>query len=402
MNSLLFTWPLWLLLAWCLVILVIVWVFRRPLLDAWHEPVLAEPVLIIESDDWGPGPAYQCDALAALERCLSAVTDHSGHSACITLGLTLSVPDAVRLRADDGHHYHARWLDDPAFTGQLAALRAGIEHGVFDPQLHGSAHYWPPALLLAAQDDPAVRDWLLGESHETEQLPGALQSRWTDASILPSRPLDSELQRTAVHEEVDAYRRIFGRDPYVVVPPTFVWNAGVEQAWADAGVRCVITPGRRYTQRNAQGQPDTVDRVMHNAGQGAGAIRYLVRDLYFEPSLGHRAESTLDAMVRQLALGRPCLLEMHRFNFTESHRDNSLAELARLLQLSLQRFPQLRFLSSEELDQVYRNGSDMVEQGWKQRLPVMLERMLCIPRFSRLARLSGLVLPLRLLQRGLV
>jgi len=46
--------------AWlfaCAAVLAIA--FRRELADAWREPVLAAPVLIVESDDWGYGPLEQ-------------------------------------------------------------------------------------------------------------------------------------------------------------------------------------------------------------------------------------------------------------------------------------------------------------------------------------------------------
>jgi hypothetical protein len=36
-----------------------------PVRAAWREPVLRHPVLIIESDDWGPGPAQQAKPSAA-------------------------------------------------------------------------------------------------------------------------------------------------------------------------------------------------------------------------------------------------------------------------------------------------------------------------------------------------
>ena len=389
-----------LLLAWCLGLILLIGIFHRPVLAAWREPVLAAPVLVIESDDWGPGPDFQCRALRELTACLSAVRDNTGHPACMTLGLTLSVPDEEFLRETACREYRARWIDHPQFTCILNAVRGGIEAGCFSPQLHGSAHYWPSALLTAAQQDAGVRAWLEGSEHETERLPDHLQSRWTDASTLPSRALNAEAQLAAVAEEVTAYTRILDEPPAVVVPPTFLWNAEVEAAWAGQGVRCVITPGCRYTRRDAEGRPAGIDRRCHNAEIATGGIRYLVRDVYFEPVLGQRADDALAAMAERVALGRPCLLETHRFNFTDEHRHASLVELERLLTLARERFPGLRFLSSEQLDRYYRAGGGLHEPPGLSRLVVRLKRLLRIPRFGRLARFAGLGLSVRLLERA--
>ncbi|MBM3747375.1 MAG: hypothetical protein FJW34_16440, partial [Acidobacteria bacterium] len=62
----------WLLLAPPLVWAALILLYLRPLRAAWREPTLRHPVLIVESDDWGPGPTAHATALrkiaAGLER----------------------------------------------------------------------------------------------------------------------------------------------------------------------------------------------------------------------------------------------------------------------------------------------------------------------------------------------
>ena len=57
---------LWLLVSGAMMFLYA----RREIIANWHEPVLRRPVLIIESDDWGPGPASQAGVLADISRLL--------------------------------------------------------------------------------------------------------------------------------------------------------------------------------------------------------------------------------------------------------------------------------------------------------------------------------------------
>jgi len=378
---------LWMLLGSAFLAIL----YRRPLIALWREPVLRNPVLIVESDDWGPGPAHHADALERLSACLAKHRDCTGHPAVMTLGVTLSVPDAITISRCNASDYAALWLDAEPFAAHLKAMLAGRDRNVFAPQLHGAAHYWPPALMHAAAEHEEVCTWLTTPaSLETESLPSALQSRWTDASRLPSVSLSEGATRLAVSEEAEAYVRILGEPPRVAVPPTFIWNRTVERAWAEAGIHCVITPGRRYEARNEAGDLIGPNMPIRNGERGEGGMIYLVRDAYFEPAYGHRAERALAALATKLTQGRPCLLETHRFNFTGRQADAAVAEVDRLLTQALARFPDLRFSSCAELAEQFRHGGDWLEQGFARRYSAWFARLRALSRFWKLARLSGL------------
>ena len=224
--------------------------YRRDLWALWREPMLRDPVMIIESDDWGAGPvAAQATALNRLAEVLSRYRDQNGRHPVMTLALVLAVPDGRAISLDG--QYHRLQLDDPLFAPVLQAIERGRAAGVFALQLHGMEHYWPAALM--ASSDPAVKAWLTAEPPgTTEKLPSPLQSRWVDAAVLPSRPLEPAVVEAAVKEETGLYQCLFGEPPRVAVPPTFVWTETVERAWARAGVECVVTPGLRSACRNAE------------------------------------------------------------------------------------------------------------------------------------------------------
>ena len=152
--------------------------------------------MIIESDDWGAGPVEaQAAALNRLVDVLSRHRDQNGRHPVMTLALVLAVPDGRAIRQDG--QYHRRLLDDPLFEPVRQAIERGRAAGVFALQLHGLEHYWPAGLM--ASTDPAVRAWLTAETPgTTEKLPSHLQSRWVDASVLPSRPLDQSTVEAAV------------------------------------------------------------------------------------------------------------------------------------------------------------------------------------------------------------
>jgi hypothetical protein len=393
-------------LALVLAMVLLLWVgtllaFAAPLAARWREPVLKHPVLIIESDDWGAGPLCQADALARLSAMLQRIHDLRGRPAGMTLGVVLEVPDGMRIAAASCTEYHALPLADARFDGVRAAMQAGIQAGVFAPQLHGQCHFWPPAVMAAAQSDASVHAWLTApEPTATEDLPAPLQSRWIDASALPSRALTAEAIRHAVAEETAGYRAVFGRAPQVAVATTFIWSDAVEAAWARAGVEVVITPGRRATCRNGAGQPDCVDATMLSGKLSPAGQTYLVRDVYFEPALGHAPQRLADGLVARARQGRACLAETHRFNFLPSE-DASLATLEAALNAALAACPHVRFLFPLELARALQTRDPAwVETRLMPRLTAWRARLDEIPRFHRAAQLSGLALPLAWLERS--
>ena len=82
------------LVAWAAVL----WAYRDSLRRLWREPMLRDPVVIIESDDWGPGPADHVEALTAVIDTLKAFQDSAGRHPVMTIGLLLGIPDAAALR----------------------------------------------------------------------------------------------------------------------------------------------------------------------------------------------------------------------------------------------------------------------------------------------------------------
>lgn len=368
---------------------------RRELIAAWREPVLRRPVLIIESDDWGAGPARQADALREIASLLAEFSDDKGNPPVMTLGMVLASADGEKTVASG--NYQRQTISPETHKALLDTIHEGVARGVFSTQLHGLEHYWPEALMTASNAEAAVKSWLLrAPEAPIEDLPSPLQSRWVDASILPACSLACAEVESAAHQEIDAYQLIFGEVPRVVVPPTFIWNESVEQAWADAGVEVVITPGRRFETRDEQGKPAGGKETIFNGQIGKNGILYLVRDVYFEPSIGHTAAQALLAFEIKTRNGRPVLFETHRFNFLgqEQQRTRALAALRELLTRVLENHPRLSFLSTEKLAQILRHRDpEWVEQEPGCRLHVWLNRLGDFTRLRKLAWLSGLIVP---------
>ena len=369
----------------------------RGIVAAWREPVLCVPILIIESDDWGAGMHAQAGALRNIADVLMCFSDCDGRRPVMTLGMILATVDGEKTLSRGS--YHRQMISMQTHSPLLNAIRRGVEEGVFSVQLHGMEHFWPAALLKASKQDDAVKAWLAHSPEvQTEDLPSPLQSRWVDASVLPARRLSIAAVKQAVQEEVCAFENIFGTVPSVAVPPTFVWNKDVESAWAKTGVGVIVTPGCRYETRDEEGQPAGKGKAIYNGQSGENGIVYLVRDAYFEPSFGHTARQALAALSAKTSQGRPTLFEMHRFNFLGTEEKSALDELEQLLRRSLSEFPNLAFLSSGKLAEIFKNRDpEWLELRLRRRLHIWLTRLGELPRLRKLAWLTGWIVPAGLL-----
>jgi len=390
----------WLLpLLWIVVTASVLICYRIDIYRMWREPVLRFPIMVIESDDWGAGPAEQAAALDDIAALLGRFHDSSGQVPVMSLAVVLSVPDG-QANGINNRSFKRTCLDAPPHELVLDALLRGQSEGAFSLQLHGSEHFWPETLLGSV--DPAVRSWLSqSQLAWTEQLPSRLQSRWTDASSLPSRSLAKGAIDRAVREEVEIYKRVFGCTPSIVVPPTFIWTLDVERAWAANGIECIVTPGYRYTHLAADGS-HVADGTRFANGDYSGSVTYVVRYDYFEPARGRDAAYALRSLRRASLEGRPCILENHRANFcmVPGVRKNSLDELERLIDGAMSLMPNIRFFSSHRLLSVLKSKDPQwIALRFQERFPFFWYRLRHAGRLWKLLKLSGLALPGELLMR---
>ncbi|RMF78472.1 MAG: glycosyl hydrolase [Nitrospirae bacterium] len=386
-------------LAWLLAGAILFLAFQRArVLHYWREPMVAAPVLVVESDDWGPGFPGQAEALARLRRLLRSHRDRHGRGAVMTLGVLLAAPDRRAMGAGDPLVYRAVTLEDRRYAALRAEMAQGVAEGVFSLQLHGREHFWPPALVARARTEAEVRRWLTDPGEpEIYALAPYLQSRWIDAAALPSRPLPRADLEQAVREEAALYRDLFGTAPRVVVPPTFVWPEALEEIWARAGVEVLVTPGTRYTGRGAAGELVSDGSVLCNGDRLGGGLVAAVRNGYYEPSLGHGREEALRAFEENLRCGRPTLLESHAFNYVGEAAASGMQGLARLLEELLERHPNLRFLSTLALmrELMAQDGNRHLPLG--RRLAFLAARLLAVWQLHRWRLFTGASLWLRLL-----
>ena len=380
---------------------VLLW-FGQDLLARWREPAFIQPIVIFESDDWGAGPIAQEKPLRDIVAILSQHTNAFGEHPVMTLGIILAALAGKHRACAATEDLPLLFLTDESMSAVLDAIREGNQRKVLSLQLHGFTHFNPAALTLAYKMNPQIA--LLLNSIEqpwTEQLPGALQSAWINGSSLPSTELAESEVHLIAQREGKLWKELFGVPPKIGVPTTFIWNEKVELAWAELGVQVLVTPGARYQSRDADGKPSGIDRKILNGQKGPSGLDYVVRNLYFEPSLGHSIDQLIKDITEQSRAYRPALIEIHRFNFCGPRAHPEALEI---LRTTVQRLsavmPSARYMSTERLAEIMADGdSTLIATSPRVRLMAMFNRAREIPRLLKIARITGLALPLWIMQR---
>ncbi len=386
-----------------ITLLIILIIYASDIKKLLAEPMLRYPIVIFESDDWGVGPLKQEAALEKISLLLSRFNDSVGNHPVMTLGLILAEPDTDKIKASHDKKYHKKTLANKRYGHLLKIINQGREQGIYTLQLHGMEHFWPASIMQSYSTQLQVKQWLLNTEKQSEGLPSELQSRWVDSSTLPSTNHNVDEINNAIDEEISLYTKLFGNPPKVIVPPTFVWTDAVSLAYSKHNIEALITPGRQGIGRDAQAKLIYNDKTFYNGEESAEGLLFLVRNNYFEPSLGHKAKTVIQAIHEKTQCARPALLEIHRFNFINQQTDcnASLQELEILLQIIQTDVTDIRFISTEQLTTILKLANQGKPSGFivsssMQRFKIAIARIKLFLQFKRIAKYSGINLLLKL------
>ena len=388
-----------------LIVVCLIWVFfwllvlgfryRQVMTACWKEPLLRRPILIFESDDWGPGRADDARQLNLIANLFSRYSDSLGRNPVMTLGVILAVPNSLRIKASGYKTYYCETLGEAKYSSILKEIKHGIEKGVFSTQLHGMEHYWPKNLMKALNVNDDIKSLLdIDFPLRTELLPDTLQSRWPGEAAHVHSLTRVEVDM-AVAEETRTFKCLFSQVPTVIVPPTFVWFEQVELSWHSAGLKYLVTPGFIGTGRDELGVMGVGKQLIYNGMKSISGLTYIVRNNYFEPSRGHTVAQAMESLAENTKLGRPTLLETHRFNFCddEVQSKDSLAKLEQCLERAKSDHPGLCFISTSELGGMYVDpccAGSLVDRRISKRILVFMARLWACDAMRKWLYISGI------------
>ena len=342
-------------------------------------------IVVIESDDWGsirmPSiGVYQKlkdrdldlesadferynlndnlaneEDLESLFNLLNQFEDSKGSKPVITAVSLVANPDFEKIKAHNFEQYFyesfTQTLQRYGFNRVFELWKQGIRSHLFVPQFHGREHLNVPAWMRALQaGDSATRlafDYGLWGFRNKHQHNLTYQAAF-DLEFLE----DLKIQSTIIHEGLELFEDIHGYKASFFVPPNGPFNNSLEAPAAEKGIKYLSSA---KIQQEAMGKGKK-RRVFHYLGQKNKTNQiYITRNCVFEPNLS--ATQSVDSCLEEIAIAfywkKPAIISSHRVNYignlNAENRKNGLHHLKQLLSSIIQKWPDVEFMTSNEL-----------------------------------------------------
>lgn len=346
-----------------------------------------DKLLIIESDDWGAirtpskealqafakkgfeldKSIYKVDALAsktdleALFDLLTNIKNADGQNPVITANSIMANPDFVKIKASGFESYfwepfYKTFEKYPEHQNNLKIWKKGMSEGVLHPQFHGREHLNIGRWMRALQKpDEKVRfsfDW------------GATYSGVADYAFMEAFdwtfPEEVQSHKTIIKEGIRIFKDTFGFDSKSFIAPCYNWDSSLEPYLAKQGIKWIQGIG---SQLAPTGTFDIYQSIPHHFAQkNAYGTMYNIRNVFFEPVNDPTKDWTDAALGRIQAaflMKRPAVISTHRVNYIgfiePRNRENGLKQLDKLLRTVVKKWPEVKFITTDQLSDYVRD-----------------------------------------------
>jgi hypothetical protein len=344
-------------------------------------------LVVIESDDWGSiripskevyelfvskgygveNSAYNKydalesnDDLTALFEVLESFKDINHRAAVFTANCIIANPDFEKIKRSGFKNYDYEMvtatIQKYAEHDKVVELwKQGLSNEIFIPQCHGREHLHVGRWMKRLQ--AGDKDVLFCFDHETTFSGDGK----TDYSFMEALDFDdgSELDglNQILSEGLQLFHQFFGYSSKSFIAPCYTWHPAMEPVMKANGVK--------YVQGNiTQLQPPLMNGKYkvkyHYMGQGSGnGLNYFIRNCIFEPTL-HPQLDSVSRCLKQIDIAfkwnKPAVISSHRLNYIgyldESNRTKNLILLKQLLSGIQKKWPDVEFMSSNQLGDV--------------------------------------------------
>lgn len=344
-------------------------------------------IVVIESDDWGSigmpstetyhvlreneiiyddeaAHYYKYDALesnddlSGLFEVLASIRDGHGNHPAFTGFNVVANPDFDRITAGDFEEYHYEPLTStldryPQHNRVLALWKEGYEKQLFVPQFHGREHLNVTAWMKALKEDrPKTRKAFDLQVFGIDPLVFGESLIQFRAAFDIGSMAEIRYLETVISEGADLFRELMGYSPAVFVPPNGPFNLALEHALVKKGIHYLILD---KLQKEPLGDHKYRTRIRYIGKRNKHGQIYLSRNASFEPSSNNSdwVGSCLAEIKNAFFWNKPATISSHRVNYigflNEENRGKGLRELKRLLHAILKSWPDVEFMTTDQL-----------------------------------------------------
>jgi hypothetical protein len=349
-------------------------------------PRLKQKFLVFESDDWGAiripnlkvreilwennltkktDPFSRFDALESAEDyqalfdVLSKFKDQKGSHPIITANFILNNPDFNAIKTFGFEEYKSESFlkTYSMYEGNEKAwetFQLGISQNLMKPQFHGTEHLNVVRWMRFLKDNNKgyKRAFDLNCYAIDDLTAQNRRSNLMAAYDYNSNEEFNYIQKSIV-EGLQQFKDIFGFASQTTIAPCYVWNDKIEQIFYDEN----INGFQGSFLQNIPNSNKSFQKKYRYTGQKNNLNQtYLVRNGLFEPSINDKVnwvDKCLESIEIAFKWGKPAVIGSHRINFAGrldvEQRNSNLKNFESLIKKVLQKWPDVYFVSSEQL-----------------------------------------------------
>ena len=299
---------------------------------------------------------------------LSSVKDQHGKSAVFT---PYALPCNIDFEAiaENGFNEYSYELlpqtydklelkDSKAYKGAWELWKEGIEQGILKPQFHGREHFNLNIFKdLLHKGNENLLKVLNQYSYVSIPEHNNYSHGWTAAySFQDIKETENYLANVA--DGLKCFKEVYGYSSEIFTPPAQQFPLHLEKELIHLGLNYIDRP--RSLQRHFGSGKYQLEK--HKLG-GGDKIKEIVRNVVFEPT-HDRGFNWVDYSFMQVEaafrMHKPANISSHRVNFCghidPKNRELGLSALKELLHRIVKRWPDVEFISADELGKLITNN----------------------------------------------
>ncbi len=338
-------------------------------------------IIVIESDDWGSirmpnkyvfnkllkagipvDKSTYCkfdsleneEDVTLLFDVLSSVKNREGYNPILTANFVVANPDFQKIKANNFQHYYNEPINEtykrlPGHEKVLDIIHQGLNLGVIRPQFHGREHVNVPLWLELLQTN---KDFKLAFDLEMWGLSNDVFPFMKKSIQATYDSTNLNYTKHSIIQGLELFEQQFGFKSRTFIANNYIWANALNEVLNNQGIEHFQTMKYQLLPIEGNEKRKMIRRTFgskNNFGQ-----TYAPRNCAFEPSVSkHDYFSTLNQISSAFIYKKPAIISTHRINFVgglnKSKRDQNLSELNCLLKNIVKRWPDVIFLSSDEL-----------------------------------------------------
>lgn len=332
--------------------------------EAYHR--LLKAGLAVDKTRYGYDTLCTTEDMHALFDVLTSVKDKNGHHAVFTPFVNIANPDFTKIRESGYQQYYrepfTRTMErlGSRYNGAYELWQQGIAEGIFRPEYHGTEHVSVWKLMKALQE--GHHSTMVSFDNESVASPffhNEPKIENATAVFAIEKASDNEPLKEDIHVGLDMFEQLLSYRATQFTPGAGIYSPRLHQCLLENGIRDI------NVNRNAAyplGDGVYSKHFLYLGKKNDVGQNYIVRNCPFEPFWDNtsRNNSAVDVCLQNVEaafrMHAPAIISTHRVNFAGAiepkHRDISLQDLSKLFVRITKQWPDVEFVSGNEMSQI--------------------------------------------------